>query len=480
VSVAAYVLVDGGLTHGFQKHRPDSGFARIRTCNLADHPAIAGGAMNTPYQQNEGGIVALLPDGRVEFLHPAALPLLEAARAGDAKLPDIDDNILSSPLVRLEQFHLTAPAIAFIELTNLCNLRCKHCYTWSGPKRPNEMTTEKIIGLLDQFAESGVLQVFLTGGEIFAHPDAIEIINYARTKPFSTQIFTNGLLITEEALARITPGTSFFISFDTADPERTVRGKMDFPKLRSAFEWMKTHGHAFRTAISVHRNNVADAEEIFEWCAINDYPQPQWLETRPVGRALLHPGILLQPDQIDEVFEVYRRCMDRSSAAPEAEEVGGVASAVALRSVDTIKFCQRLERATGQEKCGRSLVYVNSVGDVFPCSNCMSGGLYRAGSVVDQPFAEIWANGFDEFRCITFDDHNGCQECPVHNAGIWCQFRCPPLAQNVSRNQKGCGATEYLRLFMLRAGAFWEERRKAGVRLTMAPSRPHRAEHTVA
>ena len=101
------------------------------------------------------------------------------------------------------------------------------------------MTTERIIGLLDEFAEAGVLQVFLTGGEIFAHSDAIQIINHARTKPFSTQIFTNGLLITEEKLASIHSGTSFFISFDTADPDRTVRGKMDFPKLRQAFEWMK-------------------------------------------------------------------------------------------------------------------------------------------------------------------------------------------------------------------------------------------------
>lgn len=435
--------------------------------------------MSIPYQKNDGGVVALLPDGRVEFLHPAALPLLEAFRSGRAGLPDFEDYILSSPLVRLEKFHLSAPAIAFIELTNLCNLRCKHCYAWSGPKRPNEMTTEKIKALLDEFAESGVLQVFLTGGEIFSHPDAIEIINYARSKPFSTQIFTNGLLITEEALARITTGTSFFISFDTADPERTVRGKMDFPKLRNAFEWMKKHGHAFRTAISVHRNNITDAEEIFEWCAINDYPRPQWLETHPVGRALLHPNILLQPEQIDEVFEVYRRCMDRYSMAPEEETLGDVASSVAVRSVDTIKFCQRLERATGQEKCGRSLAYVNSVGDVYPCSNCMSGGLYRAGSVVDRSFREIWADGFDDFRQITFDDHTACKECPVHNAGIWCQFRCPPLAQNVSRNLNGCGATEYLRLFMLRAGAFWEDRRRAGVRLTMAPHRPYRAEQTV-
>jgi sulfatase maturation enzyme AslB (radical SAM superfamily) len=164
---------------------------------------ISSRPMTIPYQKNEGGLVALLPDGRVEFLHPAALPLLNAARLGSVEPLNFEDYILSSPLVRLDRFHLAAPAIAFIEITNLCNLRCQHCYAWSGPTRPNEMTTERIIGLLDEFAEAGVLQVFLTGGEIFAHSDAIQIINHARTKPFSTQIFTNGLLITEEKLASI-------------------------------------------------------------------------------------------------------------------------------------------------------------------------------------------------------------------------------------------------------------------------------------
>ena len=427
--------------------------------------------MSIPFQVNETGVVALLPDGRVEFLHPAARPMLDALQEGKAFASNYnwDEFIISSPLIQLDQFHLSAPAIAFIETTNLCNLRCRHCYAWSGPRRPDEINTETIKRLINEFATIGVLQVFLTGGEIFAHKDAVEIIRYARTKPFSTQIFTNGLLITEEKLAQIPRGTSFFISFDTANSERTVRGKMDFPKLRNAFELMRKFGHAFRTAISVHRNNIHDAEEIFEWCAEHDYPRPQWLETHPIGRALLNPDILLTPEQVDEVIAVYRRCMERYSIG--ADEDVGESEASSVRSVDTIKFCQRLEKATGQEKCGRSIAYVNSAGDVYPCSNCMSTNMFKAGNLRDSSFREIWTRGFDAFRKIRFEDHQVCTNCPVHKAGIWCQFRCPPLAKNVSGDALGCGATEYLRLFMIRSGEFWEERRRTGVRLSMAPSR---------
>jgi radical SAM protein with 4Fe4S-binding SPASM domain len=427
-----------------------------------------------PYQVNDGGIVALLPDGRVEFLHPAIRPILDGDNRADTGARDIDydDYILSDPLVDLENFHLSAPAIAFIEVTNLCNLRCKHCYANSGLKRESEMATSTISRLIDDFDQMGVLQVFLTGGEVFSHPDALEIICHARAKRFSTQIFTNGLLLTPHKLRQLPAGTSFFISFDTADPVRTIRGKMDFPKLQRCFESMLEFGHVLRTAISVHRFNINDAEEIFEWCAKRGYPRPQWLETHPIGRALLHPDILLQPHQVDKVFEVYKRCMERYTVDENTTlPLAGFEDKAAdhVRSIDTIKFCQRLERATGREKCGRSFAYVNSSGDVFPCSNCMSSNMFRAGNVTETSFESIWRDGFAEVRRITFKDFKVCSSCPIEQENIWCQFRCPPLAQNVSGDPLACGATEYLRLFMLKAGRYWEERRRRNIRLVMQP-----------
>jgi len=428
-----------------------------------------------PYQLNDGGVVALLPEGKVCFLHPSVEPLLRAINAEGRTymLGEFDDYVLDAPLVDLDRFHLSAPAIAFIETTNLCNLRCSHCYAWSGEKRPHELETERILRLLDEFASCGVLQVFLTGGGLFAHRDALHIIKHARSKPFSTQIFSNGLLITEPMLAEIPPGQSFFISFDTAVPERTIRGKMDFPKLRKCFDLMRKHGHVFRTAISVHAHNIQDVEEIFEWCVQNNYPRPQWLETHPIGRALLNPDILLTRDHIDEVFDVYVRCMDRFQKSPGEESdtqtpASPSESAVpSIRGVDTIKFCQQLERATGQEKCGRSVVYVSSEGDVYPCSNCMSSGVYKAGNIRQQSFLAIWRDGFDGFRTKTFSAHADCEACPVYKGDVWCQFRCPPLSMNLSGKEEGCGATEYLKIFMLMAHEYWSARRAAGSRLKL-------------
>lgn len=435
-----------------------------------------------PYQENLASIVALLPDGRVDFFHPSLAGVISEINEGltAPETVDFDAYILKDPWVDLNQFHLSAPAIAFVEITNLCNLTCEHCYAWSGPKRRAEIKTQEILDLLDTFDEMGVLQVFLTGGEVFAHRDALQIIQHARGKSFSTQIFTNGTLITQKKLAAIPEGQSFFISFDTAHPERTIRGKMDFPQLRKIYRWMQEQGHVLRTAISVHRQNIEDVEEIFDWCAEHGFPRPQWLETHPIGRALLNPHIFLQPHDLNRVFSIYQRCMDKYQHAPEPGSVPrspektdlsgeplGRDPANAVRGVETIKFCQRLETATNQEKCGRTVVYVNSQGKVYPCSNCMSNGMYEAASIRDKPFKAIWEDNFSGFRKITFDAFESCATCAVRQQGIWCQFRCPALAKNVSRSEVGCGATEYLRQFMVLSNAYWEARRNAGYQLRL-------------
>lgn len=321
-----------------------------------------------------------------------------------------------------------------------------------------------IFDLLDEFDRMGVLQVFLTGGEFFTHPDAAAIIKRAMTKQFTTQIFTNGILLRENLLADLPAGTSFFISFDTAATERTVRGGMDFSKLQTRFEWMKRYGHAFRTAVSVHQKNFRDVEEIFQWCVDRGYPRPQWLETHPIGRALCHKDIVLTPDLVDEVFAVYQRCMDRFVVAPGDVEGNGNTSFV---SIDTIKFCQRLEHATNQDKGGRSIVYVASNGDVYPNSNSMSNEEYLAGNLFAADFSAIWTDGFRSFREITYDKFKGCATCPVAKAGIWCQFRCPSLSKNITSDPLQCGATDYLKEFMLRCDEYWRLRELNGARLRL-------------
>jgi radical SAM protein with 4Fe4S-binding SPASM domain len=91
----------------------------------------------------------------------------------------------------------TNPKDGQFEITHRCNLNCRHCYlpaSWrnSGKK---ELEFSKICEIFDQMADSGVIGLNLTGGEIFCRRDFGEIYDYAVGKGFIMKLFTNGTLI---------------------------------------------------------------------------------------------------------------------------------------------------------------------------------------------------------------------------------------------------------------------------------------------
>ena len=62
------------------------------------------------------------------------------------------------------------------EVTNKCNLRCKHCLPMSGPARDNELTIEEAMTALETFRAAGASKVYFTGGEPFSRKDFLGLL----------------------------------------------------------------------------------------------------------------------------------------------------------------------------------------------------------------------------------------------------------------------------------------------------------------
>jgi radical SAM protein with 4Fe4S-binding SPASM domain len=77
-------------------------------------------------------------------------------------------------------------------LTNKCNLRCKHCYMFSGAPLENELQTSEILDLLRAFRRHGGCALTLSGGEITEREDLKEIITAANELHLTTTLLTNG------------------------------------------------------------------------------------------------------------------------------------------------------------------------------------------------------------------------------------------------------------------------------------------------
>ncbi len=137
------------------------------------------------------------------------------------------------------------PINASIELTRRCNLSCSHCYNnlpAGDPKaRARELTFEEYRRIFDQLAEAGTLWVLLTGGEIFARADFLEIYRYAKLKGFLLTLFTNGLAINEERADVLAQWRPFAIEITLYGHTReTYEGLMgvtgSFERVRRAIE----------------------------------------------------------------------------------------------------------------------------------------------------------------------------------------------------------------------------------------------------
>jgi radical SAM protein with 4Fe4S-binding SPASM domain len=94
------------------------------------------------------------------------------------------------------------PLDGTVETTFRCNLNCVHCYVneAAGDRsaRERELSTERLLRLVDEIVEEGCLELLITGGEALLRPDFPEVYLHALGRGLRVTVFTNGTLVTEK------------------------------------------------------------------------------------------------------------------------------------------------------------------------------------------------------------------------------------------------------------------------------------------
>lgn len=80
-----------------------------------------------------------------------------------------------------------------IELTNICNLNCIHCYGKFGmPKNKKCISLDDVINLKEELDKLHTMEIRLSGGECFLNTDFEDIAIYFLENGFRVGIYTNG------------------------------------------------------------------------------------------------------------------------------------------------------------------------------------------------------------------------------------------------------------------------------------------------
>ena len=103
---------------------------------------------------------------------------------------------------KLEVEGLHVPPVLVISVTSKCNLHCEGCYHQAlRAKTDAEMSDERLERLVDEAKELGISFIVLAGGEPLMRSNILDISK--RTPEIMFLMFTNGLLLNDDILKRI-------------------------------------------------------------------------------------------------------------------------------------------------------------------------------------------------------------------------------------------------------------------------------------
>jgi len=307
---------------------------------------------------------------------------------------------------------LRLPAYVQLEITDACNLRCKHCYHFNTDEMPRSqnLSDEQTILLVEKLIESQVYSLTITGGEPLTRfvltGQAVEM---AKKAGLFVSINSNLLLLTDEMLAHLSTNglDSFLVSCPASDPEvfRQITRCGDYRRFRAKLLLLLESGisclvNMVATQSNLHlvRSTALDLAKLgVERFAVT-----------PASLNVGHPdfGGLLTASQTLALLEDLRWCVEELGLRVDMLEP--------LPKCFLPPWCWGEDYAFTRRACqaGRMSASISNTGDVRPCSH--NPIVY--GNLLTESLETIWGKmsiyraGKDGVVPII------CQYCPALTA----------------------------------------------------------------
>lgn len=181
----------------------------------------------------------------------------------------VNENLLSVEYV--EEHMITdlieEPKIEFvwIEVTDVCNLKCIHCYDNAVCGNGNTMSLEDFIHIIDELVVFGITKIQLIGGEpLVLNEKLYEYLDYCIGKFEYIEIFTNGTLLTKKHCEyfkknKIRIALSVY-SYNEEMHNSVTQNVHSWKKTNDAIQMLHDYGIVYRVK-NVIMNNVSISEK---------------------------------------------------------------------------------------------------------------------------------------------------------------------------------------------------------------------------
>lgn len=286
------------------------------------------------------------------------------------------------------------PLLVIWEMTQACDLKCKHCRANSRMQRhPLELSTAEAFHLIDQIAAMHVPLFVLTGGDPLKRPDLMPIVQYAARRGVRTALTPSATpRLTADAIVELKRSglMRLALSLDGStallhDGFRGVSGS--YQRTLDAVRWCHEAGLPVQINTTVSRHNVGDLDNMIELLTSLGVVLWSVFFLVPTGRAQISD--LLTADEHEQVFAKLYTTSKQVKFHIKTTEGQHYRRYVLQQKARTSKSkleAELIARAPNGVNDGKGFVFVSHTGEVFP-----SGFLpLAAGNILWEPLADIY------------------------------------------------------------------------------------------
>ena len=288
-----------------------------------------------------------------------------------------------------------SPRACVWELTLSCNLRCKHCGSFAGSRREDEMILEENLEVADQLAALGCRRVTLSGGEPTLNPDWDRIGKRLADHCIKVNLISNGwhwnATHVDRAKAAGFCGAAF--SLDGFQHEHDeFRQAGSFERVVAAIDACVAGGLPVAVNTTVNKLNQGILRPLRDFIAERGAFSMQVQLATPSGNMGQHRDLVVDPaDLIWLVPELAAICRSntRKFFAVAADDIGyyGKPEAGLRDDGGELPFWIGC-------RAGCQVVGIESSGNVKGCLSLPSSmhgeTRFVEGNLRDRPLAEIW------------------------------------------------------------------------------------------
>lgn len=245
------------------------------------------------------------------------------------------------------------------EVTRFCNLECKHCCTYSGPRvsTMNDVAAERMIAVAGELGDADVRDVLFSGGEPFLRSDFLDILRAIDPDRTLVYIASNGTAIDDRTVATLHEArvAGIDISLDGFTPEKHELLRLHPTSYQRAIRGIEACVagelplRITSCVIPETADHVEDLAELLVGLGVRTLVIQTILPSG--GRAVEHPYLAIDPAIIPRIDEQIERARARWGDAISIDMRAGASSG-------------------GAHGCpaGHNLLNISAEGDVSTCS----------------------------------------------------------------------------------------------------------------